>query len=146
MRELGDDSPPVPTGAEVDTLADATETLAEHYQKRREHYGTDYPDVIDADLRTIFVQNEDSPTRGEPAASYLRRSRAELRRHVARWAGTEPYNVDQVLLDMIGRSRQLGLRVRPGEGEEAATRRDVTLMVMAGVMRCVLRGHARVAV
>ena len=32
MREVGDVVPPVPTGAEVDTLADATDTLAEHYQ------------------------------------------------------------------------------------------------------------------
>ena len=60
--------------------------------------------------------------------------------------------MDQVLLDMIGRSRQFGLRVKVGvkvgvrAGDDMATRRDVTLMVMAGVMRCVLRGHARVAV
>ncbi len=157
ISEVGEVVPPVPPargeasgGGEVGSLDEATQTLGEHYRDRKEHYGTDYPDVLDRDLLAIFdppkvgtVGTVGGHRRGEPAASFLRRLRPTAKRDVARFAHTHGYTVDQVLLDMIGRSRQLGLRVR---GDHGATLRDCMLMVAAGTMRCLLTGHARVAV
>ena len=68
-----------------------------------------FPDVYDDDLRRIF--SDDPRHRGrERASAFLRRHRAEIRRMVSRWTGGYLFTIDQVLREMIGRCRELGLR------------------------------------
>ena len=101
----------------VDPLSRLTQTLAEHYEKKRAHYAIDYPKIYDRDLRRIF--SADPRHRRSPAASaFLRRNRARIRQIVSRWTGEYQLTLDAVLrrydralppakLRAVGSERQL---------------------------------------
>jgi Putative zinc-binding metallo-peptidase len=117
MRGLAGRSPLVRTRRRVDALPSLRQTLREHYEERRRHYRVDEPDLYDRDLRRIF-SNAPEHSANLSAARFLQRLRREARRIVRRWTGEYLYIVDQVLTDMIGRCRELELRLR--EPEEQA--------------------------
>src|SRR5262245_21561154 len=54
MRELSGTRPRIKSKREVDPLRRLRKTLAEHYQKKREHYGVDHPNFYESDLRKLF--------------------------------------------------------------------------------------------
>lgn len=137
-----DAPPPVRNRRCPDPLSQNATTLAEHYRRKREHYGDDHPDFYDSDLRKLF--SDDPKHAGRPtAASFLRTARPQIREDVARWTGTYPYTIDQVLGEMIARCKQLKLRMTRPAGD---TLREAMLMVSVATMNYVLgRGH-RVAV
>ncbi len=70
MRELARSRAKVKSKREVDPLPRLRKTLAEHYRKKREHYGLDHPDFYESDLRNLF---SDSPAYAqEPAGGAVR--------------------------------------------------------------------------
>lgn len=84
-------------------------TLRDYYADKRERYTVSYPDIYDRDLRRLF--SDDPKHRHEELASqFLRRNRTEIRKLVATWTGEYQFTLEQVLNDMIGRSRELKLR------------------------------------
>ena len=95
-----------------DSLPTITHTLREYYADKRERYLVSYPDIYDRDLRRLF-SDDPKHARRELASQFLRRNRAEIRKLVATWTGEYQFTLEQVLNDMIGRSRELKLRV-PG--------------------------------
>ncbi|MCA9050600.1 MAG: hypothetical protein KDA89_17805, partial [Planctomycetaceae bacterium] len=85
-------------------------TLREHYEQKRNHYGSEAPESYDHELLRLFSAEEDE--RAHPsAASFLRKIRKRLRRDVSEWTGHFQYTIDQVLADMIQRCQQLKLYV-----------------------------------
>ena len=78
MRELLRTAPRVKSTREVDPLRRMRKTLAEHYAKKREHYGVDHPDYYESDLRNLF---SDAPqyAKNPSAARFVRRVRKEVR-------------------------------------------------------------------
>ena len=59
--------------AEIEGLPKLRKTLRQHYRTKRKHYGVDYPNFYDRDLRLLF---SDAPTHGSnPKASRRRFSR-----------------------------------------------------------------------
>jgi hypothetical protein len=84
-------------------------TLREYYADKRERYLASYPDIYDRDLRRLF---SDDPRhhRQELASRFIRRNSAEIRKLVSNWTGEYQFTLEQVLKDMIGRSRELKLR------------------------------------
>ncbi|MDQ2668242.1 MAG: hypothetical protein M3Z05_19910, partial [Gemmatimonadota bacterium] len=62
----------------------------------------------------------------EPAWRFITRNRIEIRRLVGRWTGESDFTVDQLLHEMIGRSRDLKLRVG---GRDAAMLLDFAGML-----------------
>lgn len=110
MVEIAGTRPVVRSRRVVEPLHKLGITLKEFYEQKRAVYGEAYPDFYDRDLRRLF---SDAPEHagGEPAAKFLRRIRAELRRLVARWTGERQYTIDQVLREMIARCEELRLRV-----------------------------------
>ena len=66
----------------------------------------DHPDFYDRDLRRLFSDDPQHASR-PPAAAFMSRFRKEARRRVGRWTGTYQYTIDQVIGDMIRRSREL---------------------------------------
>lgn len=114
MREIGGRRPMVTNKRLVEPLHGLRRTLAEHYVARRKKYAIKFPNIYDADLRRIF-STEPRHRHRESAASFLRRNRGEIRRLVARWTGEYQYTLDVVLGDMIGRCRDLRLRVASPE-------------------------------
>ena len=91
---------------------------ADHYHRKRAHYGLRHPDFYDRDLRRLF--SDDPANRGRPsAANFISRFRREIRRRVSRWTGVYQYTIDQVLKDIMARCRELNLPLTRPEDEAA---------------------------
>jgi hypothetical protein len=110
MRELAGVSPLVRSRQRVDPLSTLKITLFEHYTYRRALYSVEYPKTWDDDLRRLFSNDPRLKSR-ESAAAFLRRHRKSIGRVVSRWTGEYQFTLDTVLGDMIGRCRELSLRV-----------------------------------
>ena len=100
--------------ARPESLPTLSTTLGEYYEEKRSRYLVSYPDIYDRDLRRLF-SDDPRHARRELASRFLRRNRAEIRKLVASWTGEYQFTLNQVLNDMIGRSRELKLRVAAPE-------------------------------
>ena len=129
MGALRDRPAPVDNSHEVDALPNLRISLRQHYRNKRRYYGVDYPNFYDRDLRRLF---SDAPEfMGQmTAARFISRIRRQVRRVVAGWTGIYQYTIDQVLEEMIGRSRELKLRLAVPE-EQARQEFTVLLTVQA---------------
>jgi hypothetical protein len=129
MQGLRDKPPGVDNPEEVDPLPRLRKTLGQHYRTKRRHYGVDYPNFYDRDLRRLF---SDAPefAANTTAAQFIARIRRPVRRVVAGWTGIYQYTIDQVLEDMIARCRELKLRLAVTE-EQARQEFTVLLTVQA---------------
>jgi len=141
MREIAGKKQPVITRVCVDPLSRLRKTLRKHYKQKREHYGLEYPDFYDRDLRRLF-SNAPEFARNMTAARFLNRIRKEVRRKVADWTGGYQYTIDQVLEDMIERCRELNLRLI---GPEDKTKLDFTVLLTVQTMNYLHSGRHRVA-
>ena len=92
-----------------ESLATLGMTLRSYYAEKRERYLVSYPDIYDRDLRRLF-SDDSRHRRSELASRFLLRNRSEIRRLVSNWTGEYQFTLQQVLKDMIGRSRELKLR------------------------------------
>ena len=125
----------------VEPLAKVRLTLEEHYRRKREHYAVHWLPFYDNDLRRIF---SDDPRHANytTAANFLRRIRSDVRHEVAEATGVHHYTIDQLLKDLIDRSRTLKLRVATAE-EYARSR--VMMMLAVQTMNIVHKGYHRIA-
>jgi Putative zinc-binding metallo-peptidase len=105
-------------------------TLREYYADKRERYTVSYPDIYDRDLKRLFSDNPRHHRR-ELASHFLRRNKAEIRRLVSNWTGEYQFTLDQVLKDMIGRSRELKLRAA---GPERRLRMEFAVLLTVKTM------------
>ncbi len=141
MRGLAGKQPPSVSRKTVDPLSRLKRTLGQHYKKKREHYGFEYPDFYDRDLRRLFTPASDG-VRGMTAARFLSRIRKDVCRRVARWTGEYQYTIDQVLADMIERCRELDLRLTKPEDQ---ARLEFTTLLTVQTMNYLHSGRHRVA-
>jgi hypothetical protein len=109
LRKLRGETPRHRSRRQPESLPTLRITLGEYYREKRERYLVSYPDIYDRDLRRLFSA-EPKHARNELASQFLRRNRAEIRELVSHWTGEYQFTLDQVLKDMIGRSRELKLR------------------------------------
>ena len=126
VEELAGKRPPVRSKAKPYALRTLKHTLREHYARRREHYRVGYSDQYDRELLRVFARPDEAE--GERADAFLRRHRSDLRQRVARYGGEHVFNVDQVLKEMIGRCKELKLRLRQSEED---TKLDFALVLAA---------------
>ena len=110
MDELRGQRPPVRTRARVAPVSQLGATLRGHYEEKRAFYAVDFPSTYDHELCRVFSASEQYAHR-ELASRFIRRHAKMIRALVARWTGESEFTVDQLLHDMIGRSRLLKLRV-----------------------------------
>jgi hypothetical protein len=139
MKSLRDKAPRIDNPIEVDPLPKLRKTLRQHYRTKRKHYGVDYPNFYDRDLRRIF---SDSPefAANITAAQFIARIRRPVRRVVANWTGIFQYTIDQVLEDMIARSRELRLRLSVPED---VARQEFTVLLTVQAMNYLHSGGHR---
>jgi hypothetical protein len=142
MREIAAKPPLVEKRATVDPLHRIRRTLRQHYKRKAEHYGLDYPDFYDRDLRRLFPQPAEG-VRTMPASRFLNTIRKEVRRIVAAWTGVYQYTIDQVLEEMSQRCDELGLRLTGGD--EDRTRSDFIVVLTVQTMNYLHSGRHRVA-
>lgn len=111
MSEIAGQEPVIRSRSYVDSLATLRKTLREHYARKKEVYGSEYPEVYDADLRELF-----SASRGrgkkETASAFMRRVRSEMVRAITPWTRDYRYQFEHVFKEIVGRCRELKLYVR----------------------------------
>jgi len=141
MKDLAGQAPLVTSRRKPELLSRLRRTLREHYRIKRRHYGLDHPDFYDRDLKRLF---SDAPEHaGNPtAASFLNRIRREVRRRVSRWTGAYQYTIDQVLADIVARSRELNLRLA---GPDEETKLEFITLLTVQTMNYLASGRHRVA-
>ena len=139
MESLRGEAPKVQNTEEVDPLPRLRLTLRQHYRKKRTHYGVDYPNFYDRDLRRLF---SDAPEHADniTAAQFIARIRRHARRVVASWTGIYQYTIDQVLEDMIARCRELKLRLAVPEDQ---ARQEFTVLLTVQAMNYLHSGGHR---
>ncbi|WP_233148402.1 putative zinc-binding metallopeptidase [Rhodopirellula sp. MGV] len=140
MSSVAGKTPTVQSKQTLDPVSQIRRTLRTHYRRKREHYGMDYPNVYDKDLRKLFSCDR-SHRRNPTAAALLSRWRGEIRRVVANWTGANSYMIDQVLQEMIERCRELNLRL--GTSAEVC-KRDAMILVALRTSNYLNSGHRRV--
>ena len=140
MREIAGKSAICRSRAQIDPLKDLKTTLRRHYKKKRAHYAVEWDDYYDRDLARIFSSEKRDSAR-PTAASFLRSYRRELRERIAEWTGAHPYTVNQVLQDLIDRSREKRLRVAMPLHE---ARREVWILVTMHTMNCMHWTHREI--
>ena len=141
MRELARRKPVVKSRREVDPLRRLRKTLGEHYKNKREHYGLDHPDFYDSDLKNLF---SDSPEYGKnlPAARFVQHVRRDVRATVASFTDSYQYTIDQLIVKIIARCRELNLRLTDAE---EATKTDFMVFLTVQTMNYLHSGRHRVA-
>ena len=125
MGELAGVAPKVKSKAKPYALRSLKHTLAEHYEKRRAQFPNGYSDQYDRDLLRVF-SDDPAHAKNTRAAAFLRKRRQAIRERVARFTGEYQFTLDQVLKEMIGRCKELKLRL-PGSEDEAEI--DFALML-----------------
>jgi hypothetical protein len=140
MESLKGEVAPVRTRRQVDSLGRNGTTLREHYAAKHERYATGFPDIYDRDLRRLFVEHGDGQQL-ERASAFLRRHRREIRQEVAKWTGEYAFTLDQVFTHMIGRCRELGLRVA---GDQAQVRLEFAILLTVRTMQYLHTSRERI--
>lgn len=115
MKEIAGQRPKVRSRAQPYSLAKLRHSLRTHYARKHAHYDVGYSEAYDNDLRRLFT--DEATSSGPTAASLLRRRRRLIRERVARWTGAYEFAVDQLLKEVIGRCRELHLRVKGNQAE-----------------------------
>jgi len=112
MAEIGRLKPRRMPRLRIDPISRLSQTLGEHYEKKRAYYTVDFPKTYDRDLHKIF-SNDTTLRRAPTAAAFIRRNRSKLRKLVSKWTGEYPLTLETIIDRMIGRCRELKLRA-PG--------------------------------
>jgi hypothetical protein len=110
MHGLEGKRAPVTTRLRVAPVAQLTSTLREFYAEKRAFYAVDFPSTYDSELCRVFSRAPRDAGR-ELASRFIIRHAKDIRALVSRWTGESEFTIDQLLHDMIGRSRALKLRV-----------------------------------
>jgi putative zinc-binding metallo-peptidase len=141
MREVATRRPRVKSKRQVDPIRRLRKTLAEHYARKREHYGLDHPDFYDRDLRNLF---SDAPeyAKGTSAARFVRKIRKEVRSTIASFTDSYQYTIDQLLEKIIQRCREQNLRLTDSE---ESTKIDFMVFLTVQTMNYLHSGRHRVA-
>lgn len=116
MAEVKDMEPRRMPRLRIDPINRLSETLAEHYEKKRAYYTVDFPKTYDRDLHRIF-SSETKDVRAPTAAAFIRGNRSKLRPLVSKWTGEYQLTLDTIIDRMIARCRELKLRA-PGNKAE----------------------------
>src|SRR5712671_3116145 len=141
MRHVARTRPPVQSKRRLDPLPRLRMTLAEHYKRKREHYGLDYPDFYESDLRNLFsdaAEHAQNPS----AARFVRRIRRDVRGIVASFTDSYQYTIDQLIEKIIRRCRELNLRLADSE---ESTKIDFIVFLTVQTMNYLHSGRHRVA-
>jgi len=141
MHEIAGLKPVVRSRRQVEPLERLKMTLRSYYERRRDHYGVEYPRFYDRDLRRLF-SSDPAYRRNPTAARVISQIRRDVRRLVAEWTGSYQYTIDRVIEDMIARARELQLRLRHPLDR---TKLDFTILVTVQTMNYLHSGRHRVA-
>lgn len=134
--------PQVNTRTYIDSpISKMKKTLRQHYNLKTAYYSYDWPDVFDKELKKVF--NGESKSKTQPSApSFLKKHSNELRQLVSAGTGIHNYTLQQLLEEMIIRSKQLGLRLGYNEAE---TLKKTLVLLTVQTINLINTGIQRIA-
>jgi putative zinc-binding metallo-peptidase len=135
LEELRGKTPKRRNKRRVDAIETNAMTLRAYYADKHSRYDASFPGMFDDELRRLFSDDPKHRHR-ELASHFLRRNRTEIRKLVSNWTGDYQYTRDQVLHDMIGRSRELKLRAT---GPERRLKMEFAILLTVKTMDVHLR-------
>jgi len=141
MNELQGKTPLNISRDKVGQLSEIEITLAEHYRKKQWHYAFQGPPDYDRELLRIF-SSEPRHKSCPSAVAFLKSYRRELCREVAEGTGIHNYAIDQILIQMINRCRELKLRVPL---TEQRTKQKVLVFLAVQTINGIHTGYHRIA-
>lgn len=142
MAEIAETAPKNRRRHRVEPLAEIKRTLREHYQQKCQHYAFEWPTSYDRGLYRIFSSAPFHAARPS-AAAFLRTVNREICEGVSERTGVHPYTINQLLQDMIDRSRKLQLRVAIPESQAKA---KTMALLKVQTMNVIQSGYFRIAV
>lgn len=141
MSELAGKKAIVTKKREIDPISKLRTTLREHYIKKREKYGTQYPNFYDRDLRRIFSDAAEFQANSS-ASVFIKGLRKELRTTLSRWTGEYQYTIDQILREIIERCDELKLFLAV---PEETAKVEFTILITVQTMNYLHGGRHRIA-
>lgn len=136
MGEIAGTAPKVRDRSRPYSLPKLRHRLRTHYARKRAHYQVGYSEAWDRDLLRLFSADPEHQHR-PLASSFLRKRRQIIRERVSKWTGEYEFTLDQILKEMIGRARELRLRLRTDD-EQAAI--DFAIMLAVNTVHYLHRG------
>ena len=142
MESISDKKAIVRKRSYVDPISKLKKTLREHYQQKRSHYGVSIPRVYDSEMIRLFKGYNGNAVRRRSAAAFLKKYHAELCEICARGTGMYPYDIAQILQDMIVRCREMKLSISRSEEE---LKMDVAIFIVMQALNYRQRISHRIA-
>jgi hypothetical protein len=108
---------PVITGGKLDLpLNEITETVETWFDEYKEahHRNIELHNIIDEDLKRLLPS-----ALGKPANEILNSQRKQLIKYVNYWTGIDRDTLIALIDNLLERIKQLGLKIRPGQKENA---------------------------
>lgn len=127
----------------IDPVTRIKKTLREHYEQKRSHYGVNVPELYDSELIRLFRRGNGIGKRERSAAAFLRIYQNELCEICARGTGMYPYDIAQILQDMIVRCREMKLKISRDEDE---LKMDVAIFIVMQSLNYRQRINHRIAI
>ncbi len=125
MAEVAGQRPENRTRGKMETASKIFKTLRQHYAERRHKAEKGWPRFYDRDLSKLFSDEPRYRDR-EAASAFIRRVRTEVLEIVTPWVGEHGYHLKHVLVEMIGRCRELKLRA---VGVDRKLKRDLGILL-----------------
>lgn len=142
MDQIRGTPPKIRSRRQVEPVSQIQTTLRQHYDHKRQRHMDGWPELYDLDLHRLF--SNDSKFRGRPtAASFLRQIHPQVRKIVSDWTGSHPYTIDHILRSMIGRCKELRLRLMLPEDH---SRVQTMIMVTIKTLHFAQIGHHRIPI
>ena len=108
MAEIATQRPLLTRRERVDPISQLTDTLAEHYGKKRPSSLRHAENLRPRSAAAVLRRSQTSPI--ATGSAFIRHNRAKIRELVARWTGEYQLTLDAILDDMMVRCRELKLR------------------------------------
>ncbi|MGE5807099.1 MAG: putative zinc-binding metallopeptidase [Ignavibacteria bacterium] len=90
----------------LDELKELNNTIKNYYKRKKKFYTIKWPETYDKDLKKIFISNGS----GEPASLFMKKRRAKIRNKIAEVLDVPAYTIDQLILNMIKRCKELNYK------------------------------------
>jgi hypothetical protein len=109
MKSIAGKRPSKPAGRKYWQAAKIRSTLRKYYQKRRHDEAENYPDFHDVNLKRMFREGAPKNETRLSVAKLMQAHRKQLLQAVSEWTGESRFMVNEVIVAVHQRSKQLRL-------------------------------------
>lgn len=137
MKEVAEKPPKKDKGDKFWDASKLKTTLRTYYRKKQRLHAEKYADFHDWPLVKIFPEGDEGK-RPQKAYKLIRQHRKEILDQVALWTGEKKYRINDLLKNLITRSKELGMETSTEDAEAAL---KVSVYVTAQIMNYLYTGR-----